>query len=111
MDIHTNVLSSAKEFVQSTSKERDFWFGYNEPPGEETTTAIGLTLMLYSGQATEYTPFYNALADLAGRGPKFENVYHDYYATLALHHSRHHGWDQWNNELRDHLSHLGEERS
>ena len=103
IDIHTNALSSAKEFVLSTSKDREFWFGYKGPPGEETTTAIGLALMLYLGQSTEYTPFYHALTDLADRGPKLQNVYHDYYATLALHHSRHHAWDEWNHELRDHL--------
>lgn len=103
VDIHTNALSSAKTFVLSTCKDRDFWFGYKGPPGEETTTAIGLALMLYLGQSTEYTPFYNALTDLADRGPKLSNVYHDYYATLALHHSRHHAWDEWNRKLRDHL--------
>ncbi|MCP4940988.1 MAG: terpene cyclase/mutase family protein [Planctomycetaceae bacterium] len=103
VDIHTNALSNAKAFVLSTCKDRDFWFGYKGPPGEETTTAIGLALMLYLGQSTEYTPFYNALTDLADRGPKFQNVYHDYYATLALHHSRHHAWDEWNSKLRDHL--------
>ena len=103
VDIHTNALSSAKAFALSTCKDRDFWFGYKGPPGEETTTAIGLALMLYLGQSTEYTPFYNALTDLADRGPKLQNVYHDYYATLALHHSRHHAWDEWNSKLRDHL--------
>ena len=103
VDIHTNALSSAKAFVLSTCEDRDFWFGYKGPPGEATTTAIGLALMLYLGQSTEYTPFYNALTDLAERGPKFQNVYHDYYATLALHHSRHHAWDEWNGKLRDHL--------
>ena len=30
----------------TTCEGRDFWFGYNSPPGEPTTTAIGLTLML-----------------------------------------------------------------
>ena len=103
VDIHTNALSSAKSFVLSTCKDRDFWFGYKGPPGEETTTAIGLALMLYLGQSAEYTPFYNALTDLADRGPKLSNVYHDYYATLALHHSRHHAWDEWNSKLRNHL--------
>ena len=103
VDMRTNTLADAKEFVMSTCKDRDFWFGYKGPPGEETTTAIGLALMLYLGQSTEYTPFYNALTKLAERGPKLSNVYHDYYATLALHHSRHHAWDEWNKKLRDHL--------
>jgi hypothetical protein len=103
VDTRTNTLADAKEFVMSSCKDRDFWFGYKGPPGEETTTAIGLALMLYLGQSTEYTPFYNALTKLAERGPKLSNVYHDYYATLALHHSRHHAWDEWNQKLRDHL--------
>ena len=103
VDIHTNTLADAKAFVLSTCKDGDFWFGYKGPPGEETTTAIGLALMLYLGQSTEYTPFYNALTNLADRGPKLSNVYHDYYATLALHHSRHHAWEKWNSKLRDHL--------
>ena len=103
VDIHTNTLSDAKAFALSTCEEGDFWFGYKGPPGEETTTAIGLALMLYLGQSMEYTPFYNALTELADRGPKLTNVYHDYYATLALHHSRHHGWDEWNSKLREHL--------
>jgi hypothetical protein len=87
----------------STCTDRDYWFGYKGPPGEPTTTAIGLTLMLYLGESPAYTPFYLALTELAERGPTKTNIYHDYYATLALHHSRHRDWDRWNKELRDHL--------
>ncbi|MEM8666447.1 MAG: hypothetical protein AAGG48_02955 [Planctomycetota bacterium] len=101
--LQTDSLRNAKAFIQSTAGERKYWFGYKGPPGEPTTTAIGLTLMLYLGESPDYTPFYNALTDLANRGPTLTNIYHDYYGTLALHHSRHHGWDRWNNKLRDHL--------
>jgi hypothetical protein len=103
IDLHTNTLSNAKKFVMSTCTDRDYWFGYKGPPGEPTTTAIGLTLMLYLGESPEYTPFYLALCDLAERGPTLTNIYHDYYATLALHHCRHRDWDRWNTKLRDHL--------
>ncbi len=99
----TYVLHDAKDFVLSTCRDRDYWFGYKEPPGEPTTTAIGLTLMLYLGESLNFTPFHYALSDLAERGPTLTNIYHDYYGTLALHHSRHRDWDEWNRKLRDHL--------
>jgi hypothetical protein len=99
----TDTLPLAKEFLWTTCTERDFWFGYKGPPGEKTTTAIGLTLMLYLGESPHKTPFYVALTKLAHEGPTLNNIYHDYYGTLALHHSRHWGWDEWNAKLRDHL--------
>ncbi|MCH5375462.1 MAG: hypothetical protein JJ992_15940, partial [Planctomycetes bacterium] len=100
---HTNTFPDAKAFLMSTCDEHDYWFGYKGPPGEPTTTAIGLTLMLYLGESPHYTPFYLALTRMAERGPTLNNIYHDYYATLALHHSRHWAWEDWNNRLRDHL--------
>jgi hypothetical protein len=103
VDLRSNTLRDAKRFAMSTCTDRDYWFGYKGPPGEPTTTAIGLTLMLYLGESPDYTPFYDAIGDLARRGPMLTNVYHDYYGTLALHHCRHHEWDSWNTKLRDHL--------
>lgn len=99
----TYTFRDARDYVMSTSKEREYSFGYQGPPGEPTTTAIGLTLMLYLGQQPGYTPFYNALTEMAQRGPQFTNVYHDYYATLALHHSRHPMWEDWYPPLREFL--------
>lgn len=101
--LRTNTLPDAKAFIESTSDDPRYWFGYKGPPGEPTTTAVGLTLMLYLGETPDYTPFYLALTDLASRGPTLNNIYHDYYGTLALHHSRHHDWDRWNTRLRNHL--------
>ncbi len=103
VDLQTRTLEQAKEFLFTTSKERKFWFGYKGPPGEPTTTAIALTLLLYLGETPDYTPMMIALSDMAQRGPTLNNIYHDYYATLALHHSRHRDWDTWNQKLRDHL--------
>lgn len=101
--LQTYTLSDARDFVLSTSKNRDYSFGYKGPPGEPTTTAIGLALLMYLGESPEYTPYYMALSEMAERGPTLTNIYHDYYATLALHHSRHLDWDDWNTKLRDHL--------
>ncbi len=103
IELQTLTLSNAKNFLMTTCTDRDYWFGYNSPPGEKTTTAIGLTLMLYLGESLGYTPFERAIDAMAARGPMLDNIYHDYYATLTLHHSRHRDWDKWNVKLRDHL--------
>ncbi|QDT02995.1 hypothetical protein K227x_13740 [Rubripirellula lacrimiformis] len=103
VELQTHTLAQAKEFLFSTCTDRDYWFGYQAPPGEPTTTAIGLAIMLYLGERPDYTMFQMALTDMAQRGPTLTNIYHDYYATLALHHARHPLWGDWNVRLRDHL--------
>jgi hypothetical protein len=103
IQFRTHTLYDAKQFLLSTCTDRDYWFGYRGPPGEPTTTAIGLTLMLYLSESPDQPRLQAALCDLARRGPMLRNIYHDYYATLALHHSRNRYWDDWNRRLRDHL--------
>jgi hypothetical protein len=97
------TLSRAKRFVLSTSLEGQYSFGYQGPPGEPTTTAIGLTLLLYLGQSPGFTPFDNAIFAMAKRGPTLTNVYHDYYATLALHHLQNPLFDPYFERVREHL--------
>lgn len=106
--LQTQTLSNAKNYTLSTREDERFWFGYKGPPGQPTTTAVGLTLMLYLGEPPGRSRMMVALSELAERGPTLTNVYHDYYATLALHHSRHRfqgkrDWERWNGVLRDHL--------
>ncbi|MDA8745568.1 hypothetical protein N9N28_13125 [Rubripirellula amarantea] len=104
MVLQTHTLRDAKAFALSTCPEdRRYWFGYKGPPGQPTTTAVGLALMLYLGESIQFTPLKIALTEMAERGPMKTNVYHDYYATLALHHARHPDWDRWNQQMRDHL--------
>ena len=83
----------------STCEERNFQLIYNSPPGEPTTAAIGLTLMLFLGQSP-YETLLNATDRIAEMGPLPNNIYHNYYASLALHHSRHRTWNRWNQRLR-----------
>ena len=101
--LHTYTLRDAKQFALSTCGDKAYWFGYKGPPGEPTTTAVGLSLMLYLGESPQYSELMVALTEMAERGPTLTNIYHDYYATLALHHSRHRDWQQWNEKLRNHL--------
>jgi hypothetical protein len=101
--LRTNTLSDAKNFVYSLSHEGTYEFGYISKRGEPTTTAIGMCLLMYLGESPFYTPFLHSLSKMAARGPKKFDVYHDYYATMALHNARHPDWDRWHVPLRDHL--------
>ena len=103
VSLRTNTLPRAKRFLLDVVGNDQYEFGYKGPPAEPTTTAIGLTLLLYLGETPGMTHFDRAFDRLAARGPTLTNVYHDYYATLALHHVRHSDWDQWNTRLRNHL--------
>ncbi len=101
--LRTNTLRKAKGFIRDVAGNDKFEFGYKGMPGEPTTTAIGLTLLLYLGETPGITHFDRQFDRIAVRGPTLTNVYHDYYATLALHHVRHQDWERWNAKLRDHL--------
>ena len=98
----TLTLPRAKQYLMDV-KTDDWQFGYKTPQGEPTMDAIALTLLLYLGNKPGYTLFDRAFDRLADRGPTLTNVYHDYYASLALHHVRHRDWDKFNRKLRDHL--------
>lgn len=101
--LRTNTLSDAKSFVNSLSHDGTYEFGYITKRPEPTTTAIGLCMLMYLGESPFQTPFSRSLSKMAARGPKKFDVYHDYYATMALHNARHPDWDHWHKPLRDHL--------
>jgi len=101
--LRTNTLPDAKSFVYSLSHDGTYQFGYISKRGEPTTTAIGMCLLMYLGESPFHTPFFYSLSKMAARGPKKFDVYHDYYATMALHHARHPDWERWHVPLREHL--------
>ncbi len=102
--ISYHILPKARDYILSTRLDESYSFAYQKGERQDpTNTAIGLTLMLYLGKTPYDLQMSRALDDLSNRGPKLTNVYHDYYGTLALHHSRHSNWTQWNKKVRDHL--------
>jgi hypothetical protein len=101
--LRTTTLPDAKEFVLSLAVPDSYDFGYISRRREPTPTAIGLCMLMYLGQSPHYTPYTMALDKMARNGPKGTDVYHDYYATMALHNARHPSWDDWHRPLRDHL--------
>lgn len=103
LPLRSNTLPDARRFVRSLAAQDSYQFGYISTEPEPTTTAIGLAMLLYLSESPFQTPFQQAMWAMVERGPKFTDVYHDYYAALALHNVRHEGWDQWHVPLREHL--------
>lgn len=103
VQLRSTTFPKAKSFLMSVRAQPEFQFGYRSPKAEPTTTAIALTLLMYLGQQPGHSLFDRAIDKLATDGPTLTNVYHDYYATMALHHYRHRDWEAWNTKLRDHL--------
>ena len=101
--LRTNTLSRAERFLRGLSNPNIYEFGYQTTTPKNSTTAIGLCLLLYLGQSPEHTLFQRSLDRMLERGPSRTDLYLDYYATLALHHARHPDWDTWHKPLRDHL--------
>lgn len=103
LPLRSNTLPDARQFIRGLAVPGSYQFGYISTEPEPTTTAIGLAMLLYLGESPFQTPFQQAMWAMVERGPKFTDVYHDYYAALALHNVRHQGWDQWHVPLREHL--------
>jgi hypothetical protein len=101
--LRTNTMHDAKRFIKSLSHEGTYEFGYQSTRPQPTTTAIGLCMLMYLGDSPFHTPYLHALSKMAERGPKKFDLYHDYYATMALHNARHPDWELWHKPLRDHL--------
>ncbi|MEX0824662.1 MAG: hypothetical protein WD119_00765 [Pirellulaceae bacterium] len=99
----SDIFSSIKAYVDSLSPDEGIHFGYREPAESPTPTAIGLALQLYLGRPPDHPQQRLGLEAMQAAGPQPNNVYHNYYATLALHHARHAKWDQWHVPLRERL--------
>lgn len=99
----TDVFSRIRGYVDSLSPDDGVHYGYRKPATAKTPTAIGATLKLYLGRPPEDPACQAGLDQLIAWGPQPTNVYHNYYATLALHHASDPRWPQWHPRVRDHL--------
>lgn len=89
VSIPTEILPKANAFVLTLANETQSRFGYKTPEPKLSTTAIGLLMQLYFGILPGQTSLREGLDWIADQGPSESNVYYNYYAMLALHHSRH----------------------
>lgn len=101
--IPTQVFPNAKKYIGTLADETRIRYGYKTPEPKLSTTAIGVLLQLYFGMLPGQTEIREALNWIASEGPSQTNVYYNYYAMLAMHHSRHQESMRFAKTLRDHL--------
>ena len=101
--IPTKVFPDAKSFLTTLVDKLGVRYGYKTPEPKLSTTAIGILLQLYFGMLPGQTEIREGLDWIAEEGPSPTNVYYNYYAMLAMHHSRHEGNMDFAKKLRAHL--------
>ncbi|WP_162006733.1 prenyltransferase/squalene oxidase repeat-containing protein [Roseimaritima sediminicola] len=99
----SDIFARSKAYIDSLSPDAGVHFGYREPSEAKTPTAIGLAMQIYLGRSPLDRAQQDGMEQLLRWGPTHRNVYHDYYASLALHHASHPRWKEWHPQVRDHL--------
>ncbi len=97
------TIKKGRLFLASVGDESTGQFGYKSKDADPTSTAIGLLIQMYHGWSREHRGVFEGSRYLVKLGPSKNNIYFNYYATLALFHARHSDWDQWNQQMRDYL--------
>ena len=105
VEVPAETIKKAKKFLRDVGDESKGLFGYQGPSKrpDPTSTAVGLLMQMYHGWSREHRGLEGGTKYLLKQGPSKNNIYFNYYATLALFHARHEKWDQWNQEMRDYL--------
>ncbi len=93
----------ARKFLTSVQSDGGARYGYRDPGGKPSTTAIGLLCRMYLGWRKSQEPLKRGVAFLSERGPDRNNMYYNYYATQVLHHWGDRLWRDWNTRMRDWL--------
>lgn len=99
----TTLFRRVVDFLMTVREQPGYHFGYRTPEAQKTTTAVALTILTFLGHGPGQTLFDRAVYEIAEAGPTQKNIYHDYYATLLIFHTRNELWPQWNQQMRDYL--------
>jgi len=106
-----NVPPQAIERIKNwlkTSTNADGTTGYAYQPGGRAggtgpMTAVGVLGKLFMGWGRDNPLVVKGLNYLKGKGLNLNNMYHTYYATLAMFQGGGEFWNDWNKKFRDPL--------
>lgn len=104
LDVSEATISKSHRFLDSVSS--DSGAAYRYTPANSSTqcmTAVGLLSRIYLGWPRNTRPLQNGIEELVRTGPDRNDIYLNYYATLAVHHFGGQPWEQWNERLRPQL--------
>jgi hypothetical protein len=86
----------AEKFLDAMAHDGGAFYGYQKPARDDINTAAGLLCRMYQGWPREHEALNRGLAHFAARGPSYDDLYFNYYATQVLHHAGGPAWPVWN---------------
>ncbi|MEK6233530.1 MAG: hypothetical protein N2C14_02370 [Planctomycetales bacterium] len=108
LHVPSQCFPLAGAFLDGTQNEYGARYDYqpkggDKTPSDKATTAIGLLCRMYLGWEKNRPALGAGLGHVSNWGPAANNMYYNYYATLAMHHWGGRRWRKWNLVMRDHL--------
>jgi len=103
LDVPSPTLELVRHFLDSVQSGGGAFYGYQRSAKEPTNTAIGLLCRMYLGWPHDHDALRRGVEYLAYEGPSPDDMYHNYYTTMTLHHYEGPSWPIWNEKMRDYL--------
>ncbi|MEO2036503.1 MAG: prenyltransferase/squalene oxidase repeat-containing protein [Planctomycetaceae bacterium] len=101
--VPSHTIRGAAFFLDSVSNEDGSGYGYTRPGDKLTTSAIGLYCRLVLGTKPTVPGIKKGIDTLASTGPSRNNIYHNYYASLAIRNSGSAHWGNWYKSINTQL--------
>ncbi len=103
LKVPPNTVAGAIKFLNTVQSDGGSKYGYAEPGGKASTTAIGLLCRMYLGWKKDNPALRRGAEYISKLGPSKTDHYYNYYATQIMHHYGDEYWPQWNKVMRDQL--------
>ncbi|MEX0820372.1 MAG: prenyltransferase/squalene oxidase repeat-containing protein [Pirellulaceae bacterium] len=103
LQVPPNTVNGAIKFLNIVQSDGGAKYGYAEPGGKPSTTAIGLLCRMYLGWKKDEPALQRGAEYISNLGPSKTDHYYNYYATQIMHHYGDEHWPKWNNVMREQL--------
>ncbi len=103
LQVPPNTVAGAIKFLNTVQSDSGSKYGYAEPGGKPSTTAIGLLCRMYLGWKKDEPALQRGADYISKLGPSKNDLYYNYYATQIMHHYGDEYWPKWNSVMREQL--------
>jgi hypothetical protein len=103
LKVPQDSIQLAANFLKSVQSENGAVYGYTNPRGRPSTTAVGLLCRMYLGWNLRHPALRRGVEILDATGPSPNDMYYNYYATQVLFHWGGKPWEVWNEKMRRRL--------
>ncbi len=104
LDVPAMTIAKIDTFVDTQMHKNGFAYRYRDEPNlSPTCTAIGMLMRLFRGMTHTDPQIIEGTNYLEKRGPAANDIYFNYYASLALFHVGGATWEDWHPRIREQL--------